>query len=61
MYTYLNTILFQQVDIQNTLTNLMLSRLGTEEQKQKYLPKLSTEMVSKVLDATSYLPHRMYR
>ncbi|KAK8385979.1 hypothetical protein O3P69_010614 [Scylla paramamosain] len=30
-------------DIQNTLINTLFRKLGTEEQKQKYLPKLSTE------------------
>lgn len=32
-------------DIQNTLINTLLSKLGNEEQKQKYLTRLSTEMV----------------
>lgn len=34
------------VDIQNTLVNAILMKLGTEEQKAKYLPKLATEMCS---------------
>lgn len=33
-------------DIQNTLINTLLSKLGNEEQKQKYLTHLSTDMVS---------------
>lgn len=33
-------------DIQNTLINTLFRKLGTEEQKQKYLPKLSAEYVS---------------
>lgn len=32
-------------DIQNTLINMMFTLHGTEEQKQEYLPKLSTAMV----------------
>lgn len=34
------------VDLQNTLINNAVIRLGNEEQKKKYLPKLATEMVS---------------
>lgn len=33
-------------DIQNTLINTLLRKLGTTEQKAKYLPKLATEMVN---------------
>lgn len=33
------------VDIQNSLVNPLIRRLGTPEQKQKYLPKLATESV----------------
>ncbi|XP_054975084.1 short/branched chain specific acyl-CoA dehydrogenase, mitochondrial [Sorex araneus] len=32
-------------DIQNTIINTMLRKLGTEQQKATYLPKLATEMV----------------
>ncbi|XP_063077877.1 short/branched chain specific acyl-CoA dehydrogenase, mitochondrial [Engraulis encrasicolus] len=32
-------------DIQNTLINTLLSKLGNEEQKQKYLTRLSTDMI----------------
>ncbi|XP_066522224.1 short/branched chain specific acyl-CoA dehydrogenase, mitochondrial [Hoplias malabaricus] len=32
-------------DIQNTLINTLLSNLGTEEQKEKYLSRLATDMV----------------
>lgn len=32
-------------DIQNTLINTLIMKLGTEEQKAQYLPKLATEMV----------------
>ncbi|KAG7492656.1 hypothetical protein MATL_G00016970 [Megalops atlanticus] len=32
-------------DIQNTLINTLVSKLGTEAQKQKYLTRLSTDMV----------------
>lgn len=35
------------VDIHNTLVNSLFMKLGTEEQKQKYLTKLCTEYVSK--------------
>lgn len=35
------------VDIHNTLVNSLLMKLGTEEQKQKYLTKLCTEYVSR--------------
>lgn len=34
------------VDIHNTLVNSLFMKLGTEEQKQKYLTKLCTEYVS---------------
>lgn len=33
-------------DLQNTLLNTVFLKLGTEEQKKKYLPKLATEYVS---------------
>ena len=33
------------VDIQNTLVNAILMKLGTKEQKEKYLPLLATKMV----------------
>lgn len=33
------------VDIQNTLINTLISRLGTKAQKEKYLTKLATESV----------------
>ena len=33
-------------DIQNTLINMLFTVHGTEEQKQEYLPKLTTSMVS---------------
>ncbi|KAI4889073.1 hypothetical protein NFI96_016097 [Prochilodus magdalenae] len=32
-------------DIQNTLINTLVSNLGTDEQKEKYLPRLATDMV----------------
>lgn len=32
-------------DIQNTLINTLFRKLGTEEQKNKYLPKLASEYV----------------
>lgn len=32
-------------DIQNTLINTLMSKLGTEEQKDKYLTRLATDMV----------------
>lgn len=34
------------VDIQNTLINSLLARLGTKAQKEKYLTKLATESVT---------------
>ena len=34
-------------DIQNTLINTLIMRLGTQEQKDKYLPRLTTDMVRK--------------
>lgn len=34
------------VDIHNTLVNSLFMKLGTEEQKKKYLTKLCTEYVS---------------
>lgn len=33
------------VDIQNTLVNAVIKKLGTKEQKEKYLPRLATDMV----------------
>lgn len=33
-------------DIQNTIINNLFGKLGTEEQKATYLPKLATEKVS---------------
>lgn len=35
------------VDIHNTLVNSVITKLGTDEQKQKYLPKLAKDTVSK--------------
>lgn len=32
-------------DIQNTIINTMLRKLGTEEQKATYLPRLATDVV----------------
>eukprot|EP01132_Coremiostelium_polycephalum_P002224 gene2224-2741_t len=34
------------VDVQNTLVNNCIMRYGTEEQKQKYLPKLATDTMA---------------
>lgn len=34
------------VDIQNTLINSLINRLGTNAQKEKYLTKLATESVT---------------
>ncbi|XP_018328360.1 short/branched chain specific acyl-CoA dehydrogenase, mitochondrial [Agrilus planipennis] len=34
------------VDIQNTLVNSVITKLGTEEQRNKYLPKLATNTAS---------------
>ena len=33
------------VDVCNTLINTLIRTLGTEEQKQQYLPRLATDMV----------------
>jgi short/branched chain acyl-CoA dehydrogenase len=33
-------------DIQNTLINSLFMKLGTEEQKKKYLPRLAQDMVN---------------
>jgi alkylation response protein AidB-like acyl-CoA dehydrogenase len=33
------------VDIQNTLINRLISQLGTEDQKAKYLPKLAQDTI----------------
>lgn len=41
------------VDIQNTLVNALIMRLGTAEQKTKYLTKLATESVSIFLSCVS--------
>ena len=37
------------VDIQNTLINTLIKNLGTEAQKEKYLPRLATDMVSRTI------------
>jgi short-chain 2-methylacyl-CoA dehydrogenase len=34
------------VDVQNTITNNVIIRWGTDEQKRRYLPKLATQMVA---------------
>ncbi|XP_060526090.1 short/branched chain specific acyl-CoA dehydrogenase, mitochondrial [Cylas formicarius] len=34
------------VDIHNTLVNSVMIKLGTKEQKEKYLPRLATDMVA---------------
>lgn len=34
------------VDIQNTLVNAVIKKLGTQEQKDKYLPRLATNTVT---------------
>ncbi|XP_049821614.1 short/branched chain specific acyl-CoA dehydrogenase, mitochondrial isoform X2 [Aethina tumida] len=34
------------VDIQNTLVNAVIKKLGTKEQKEKYLPQLATNMAA---------------
>jgi hypothetical protein len=39
------------VDIQNTLINTLMMNLGTQEQKDKYLPRFATESVSMLLVA----------
>lgn len=52
------------VDIHNTLVNSLFMKLGTEEQKKKYLTKLCTEYVSrcyhrhKISDFTQIVYHR---
>lgn len=35
------------VDIHNTLINSVITKLGTTEQKQRYLPRLAKDTVSK--------------
>lgn len=42
------------VDIQNTLINTLIIRLGTKAQKEKYLTKLATESVND-------LSHQLYK
>lgn len=37
------------VDIQNTLINSLISRLGTEAQKEKYLTMLATSSVTLIV------------
>lgn len=37
------------VDIHNTLINSVITKLGTKEQKEKYLPRLAQNTVSVVL------------
>lgn len=34
------------VDIHNSLVNSVIKKLGTKEQKEKYLPRLTTDTVS---------------
>ncbi len=38
-------------DIQNTLINTLVRKLGTAEQKEKYLPRLAQDMVKKKFDS----------
>lgn len=38
------------VDIHNTLVNKVLKKIGTKEQKEKYLPRLAGDMVSRYLN-----------
>lgn len=38
------------VDIQNTLVNSVITKLGTREQKQKYLPRLAQDTVSNTIN-----------
>lgn len=44
-------------DIQNTLVNTLIMKLGTEEQKAKYLPRLAQDMVKQCAysDDNSYM------
>ena len=57
------------VDVQNTLINTLIKKLGTTEQKQKYLPRLATDMVrgtserteSTVSYVTSLIPQKKTR
>lgn len=37
------------VDIQNTLVNAVIKKLGTKDQKEKYLPRLAIDMVTKLI------------
>ena len=41
-------------DIQNTLINTLIVKLGTEEQKNKYLPQLASNMVRSDISLISY-------
>lgn len=43
------------VDIHNTLVNSVITKLGTEEQKNKYLPRLATDTVSNDINNTTPL------
>lgn len=49
-------------DIQNTLINTLLANLGTDEQKERYLPRLANDMVLEQLsditaeDVNVFLP-----
>lgn len=47
------------VDIHNTLVNNLVKKLGTEEQKTKYLPLLTTKWVSKVGTEYKGLDYRL--
>ncbi|MCI4384629.1 hypothetical protein PGIGA_G00040890 [Pangasianodon gigas] len=40
-------------DVQNTLINTLVMKLGTEEQKEKYLPRLASDMAGSGSDAFS--------
>lgn len=37
------------VDLQNTLINNVVIKLANKEQREKYLPRLATDMVSQLL------------
>ena len=52
------------IDIQNTLINSLFRKLGTTEQKKKYLPRLCTNTVSTVwfhCKTISFLPNPQIR
>ena len=49
------------VDVQNTLINMLITRYGTPDQQDKYLPQLATNMVSLQMKQISYCSANLHQ